>query len=54
MQSDISLSSLPNNSPPSYESFSEGEDDASASGEETPRASMDTAPLIARHDDVES
>jgi hypothetical protein len=28
MQSDISLSSLPNNSPPGYESFSDGEDES--------------------------
>jgi hypothetical protein len=53
MQSDISLSSLPNNSPPSYASFSDGEeevdDDVSESGEETPRPSTtDTAPLIQR------
>jgi hypothetical protein len=48
MQSDISLTSLPNNSPPSYESFSDGENggsDVSGSGEETPRASMET-PLV--------
>src|SRR5208282_1894654 len=43
MQSDISLSSLPSNSPPGYESFSDGEheedaSDISGSGEETPRA----------------
>lgn len=51
MQSDISLSSLPNNSPPSYESFSDGEregSDVSESGEETPRASTDIAPLVER------
>ena len=48
MQSDISLASLPNNSPPSYESFSDGENESevSASQEETPRASSDTAPLV--------
>jgi SPRY domain len=51
MQSDISLSSLPNNSPPSYESFSDGEvggSDVNGSGDETPRASTYTAPLIER------
>jgi len=51
MQSDISLSSLPNNSPPSYESFSDGEEegsDVSESGEETPRPSTDTTPLVQR------
>jgi SPRY domain len=51
MQSDISLSSLPNNSPPGYESFSDGEDqvtEESQSDEGTPRASTDTAPLIER------
>jgi hypothetical protein len=50
MQSDISLASLPNNSPPSYESFSDGEDgvDESESGEDTPRASVDTTPLVSR------
>jgi hypothetical protein len=56
MQSDISLSSLPNNSPPGYMSFSDGEeeqeepesDDVNASGEETPRVSSESAPLV-RH-----
>jgi hypothetical protein len=54
MQSDISLTSLPNNSPPSYESFSDGENggsEGSQSGEETPRASMETAPLVTRRED---
>lgn len=51
MQSDISLASLPNNSPPGYESFSEGDDRVSDSGEsseETPRASNDNdiTPLV--------
>ena len=52
IQSDISLSSLPNNSPPGYESFTDAErddgSDVSGSGEETPRASTDTAPLVDR------
>jgi hypothetical protein len=48
MQSDISLSSLPNNSPPGYESFSDGEDERSESGQsdETPRPSTETRPLL--------
>ena len=49
MQSDISLSSLPNNSPPGYQSFSDGEDagsDVSQSSDATPRPSSDTAPLV--------
>jgi len=49
MQSDISLSSLPNNSPPGYESVLDDEQDGSddtGSGEETPRASTDIAPLV--------
>lgn len=55
MQSDISLSSLPNNSPPSYASFSDAEEEevedvADDSGRETPRPSTDTAPLIQRRE----
>ena len=53
MSSAISLSSLPNNSPPGYTSFSDGHggedeesDDGSANEEETPRASSETAPLV--------
>jgi len=46
MQSDISLASLPNNSPPSYESVSDGDDDGFDSGSATPRESGDSAPLI--------
>ena len=56
MQSDISLASLPNNSPPSYTSFSDGEDQESEEGvseEHTPRVSIDsdTAPLVGRRND---
>jgi hypothetical protein len=54
MQSDISLASLPNNSPPSYESFSDGDDedaDGTVGGEETPRGSMDVTPLIQQRTD---
>lgn len=50
MQSDISLSSLPNNSPPGYESFSDRDDggsDASQSSDSTPRQT-DTTPLMER------
>lgn len=53
MHSDISLSSLPNNSPPGYESFSDGEDqsgDISDDEQETPRASADITPLIERRE----
>lgn len=49
MQSDISLSSLPNNSPPGYESFSDGGDDGSdvsQSSDATPRQSSDTTALV--------
>ena len=52
MQSDISLSSLPNNSPPGYESFSDGDREEEGSdvtgSEATPRGSTDTAPLVDR------
>lgn len=56
MQSDISLASLPNNSPPSYTSFSDGDDQETEEGvseEHTPRASIDsdTAPLVERRND---
>lgn len=53
MHSDISLSSLPNNSPPGYESFSDGEDqsgDISDDEQETPRATADITPLIERRE----
>jgi len=55
MQSDISLSSLPNNSPPGYSSFSDGEEEPSEAtqsdaGDDTPRASEDTTPLVAQRE----
>jgi len=49
MQSDISLASLPNNSPPGYTSISDAEteeDAQSQNSEETPRPDSDTAPLV--------
>ena len=54
MQSDISLASLPNNSPPGYTSFSDDEtedEEQSRSSGETPRPESDTAPLVeSRHE----
>jgi len=54
MQSDISLSSLPNHSPPSYSSFSDGEEEEhTVEGEETPRQTSDVTPLIERHEETQ-
>jgi hypothetical protein len=51
MQSDISLSSLPNHSPPSYSSFSDGEEiEDGEHGHETPPETTDVTPLIQREE----
>lgn len=56
MQSDISLSSLPNHSPPGYSSFSDGEeseDEQSVEEEQTLPETNDETPLIERREDTE-
>jgi hypothetical protein len=50
MQSDISLSSLPNHSPPGYET-SFGDVQRDTQNESSPRGSMDHAPLLRPVDD---
>jgi len=57
MQSDISLSSLPNQSPPGYSSFSEGEeeregDEQSIEGEVAQQETSDVTPLIERREET--
>lgn len=51
MQSDISLASLPNHSPPGYDSFSSGEEAEQEDQNDTPVASTDTVPLIERREE---